>query len=85
MSWTRRIQPQSPPTLPTPRCGVRSSAWFQVVVEAAMDAGDLLLAEEGRMVGETAREIFEALHTAGVIDDARLPARPPDIEADVER
>ena len=42
----------------------------QVVVEAAMDAGDLLLAEEGRMVGETAREIFEALHTAGVIDDA---------------
>ena len=42
----------------------------QVVVEAAMDAGDLLLAEEGKMVGETAREIFEALHTAGVIDDA---------------
>jgi uncharacterized protein YutE (UPF0331/DUF86 family) len=42
----------------------------QVVVEAAMDAGDLLLAEEGRMVGETAREICEALSAAGVIDDA---------------
>ena len=42
----------------------------QVVVEAAMDAGDLLLAEEGRMVGETAREIFDALSAAGVIDDS---------------
>lgn len=41
----------------------------QVVVEAAIDAGDLLLAAEGRMVGETAREIFEALHAAGIIDD----------------
>ena len=42
----------------------------QVVVEAAIDAGDLLLAEDGRIVGETGREIFEALFAAGVIDDS---------------
>ena len=42
----------------------------QVVVEAAADAGDLLLAAEGRMAGETTREIFEALRSAGIIDDA---------------
>lgn len=42
----------------------------QVVMEAAIDAGDLLLAGEGRMVGETARDIFEALHAAGIIDDS---------------
>ena len=42
----------------------------QVVVEAAADAGDLLLAEEGRTAGETTREIFEALHAAGIIEDA---------------
>lgn len=41
----------------------------QVVVESAADTGDLLLAEEGRVVGETARDIFEGLHSAGVIDD----------------
>lgn len=41
----------------------------QVVVEAATDAADLLLAAEGRTVGESTREIFEALHAAGAIDD----------------
>jgi uncharacterized protein YutE (UPF0331/DUF86 family) len=42
----------------------------QGVMEATLDAGDLLLAEEGRMAGETAREIFEALSAAGVLDDS---------------
>jgi uncharacterized protein YutE (UPF0331/DUF86 family) len=42
----------------------------QVVLECAADAGDLLLAEESRVVGETARDIFEGLHAAGVIDQA---------------
>jgi uncharacterized protein YutE (UPF0331/DUF86 family)/predicted nucleotidyltransferase len=41
----------------------------QLVVEAAADAGDLLLAEEGQTVGEAARDIFEALHPAGVIGE----------------
>jgi uncharacterized protein YutE (UPF0331/DUF86 family) len=42
----------------------------QVVLESAADAGDLLLAEEGRTVGDAARDIFEGLHAAGVIDDS---------------
>jgi uncharacterized protein YutE (UPF0331/DUF86 family) len=33
----------------------------QVVLECAADAGDLLLAEEGRTVGDAARDIFEGL------------------------
>src|SRR5437879_2018317 len=41
----------------------------QVVIGCAADAGDLLLTEEGRTVGESARDIFEGLHAAGVIDD----------------
>src|SRR5687767_8717082 len=43
---------------------------IQVVIECAADAGDLLLAEEGRTVGDTARDIFEGLHAAGILDDA---------------
>jgi uncharacterized protein YutE (UPF0331/DUF86 family) len=42
----------------------------QVVVECAADAGDLLLTAEGRTVGDSARDIFEGLHSAGIIDDA---------------
>jgi uncharacterized protein YutE (UPF0331/DUF86 family) len=42
----------------------------QVIVEAGADSGDLLLAEEGRPAGDTARAIFEALRTAGIIDDS---------------
>jgi uncharacterized protein YutE (UPF0331/DUF86 family) len=42
----------------------------QGVLECAADAGDLLLCEEGRTVGDSARDIFEGLHSAGVIDDA---------------
>jgi uncharacterized protein YutE (UPF0331/DUF86 family) len=41
----------------------------QVVIECAVDAGDLLLASERRTVGETTREILEGLHAAGIIDD----------------
>src|SRR5207247_249079 len=41
----------------------------QLVVESAADAADLLLAEEGRTVGEAARDVFEALHPAGIIGD----------------
>jgi uncharacterized protein YutE (UPF0331/DUF86 family) len=41
----------------------------QVVIECAADTGDLLLTEEGRTVGESARDIFEGLHVAGIIDD----------------
>jgi len=52
----------------TPRRAVERL--IQVVVEAGADAGDLLLVEEGRLAGETAREIFEALRSAGVVDDA---------------
>jgi uncharacterized protein YutE (UPF0331/DUF86 family) len=42
----------------------------QVVVECAADAGDLLLTEEGRTVGDSARDVFEGLHSAGAIDAA---------------
>jgi uncharacterized protein YutE (UPF0331/DUF86 family) len=41
----------------------------QVIVEAGADSGDLLLAEEAHPAGDTARAIFEALRTAGIIDD----------------
>jgi len=41
----------------------------QVIVECAADAGDLLLAKEGRTVGDTARDIFEGLRSVGVIGD----------------
>jgi uncharacterized protein YutE (UPF0331/DUF86 family) len=43
---------------------------IQVIVEAGADSGDLLLTEEGRPAGDTAREIFEALRGAGIVDDA---------------
>jgi uncharacterized protein YutE (UPF0331/DUF86 family) len=42
----------------------------QVVIECATDAADLLLTVEGRTAGDTTRQIFEELHTAGVIDGA---------------
>jgi uncharacterized protein YutE (UPF0331/DUF86 family) len=41
----------------------------QVVVECGADAGDLLLAKEGRTVGDTARDIYEGLRSAGAIGD----------------
>jgi uncharacterized protein YutE (UPF0331/DUF86 family) len=41
----------------------------QIVVECGADAGDLLLAKEGRAVGDTAREIYEGLRAAGIISD----------------
>src|SRR5438046_1598139 len=41
----------------------------QLVVECAADAGDLLLSAEGRAAGDTDRDVFEALHAAGIIDD----------------
>jgi uncharacterized protein YutE (UPF0331/DUF86 family) len=43
---------------------------IQVIVEAAADSADLLLAEESHPAGDTAREIFEALRAAGIVDDA---------------
>jgi uncharacterized protein YutE (UPF0331/DUF86 family) len=41
----------------------------QVVVECGSDAGDLLLTKEGRTVGDTARDIYDGLRSAGIIGD----------------
>jgi uncharacterized protein YutE (UPF0331/DUF86 family) len=44
----------------------------QLVVECAVDAGDLWLDERGRPLGQSAMNVFQGLHNAGVLDTDML-------------
>jgi uncharacterized protein YutE (UPF0331/DUF86 family) len=70
MNWTRSFQPQKAAYTTDTTVRRAVERLIQVVLEAGADSADLLLAEAGHLAGDTAREIFEALRAAGIIDGA---------------